>query len=153
MSAPVRIQLSRRKGWRMPPNTVKVDRSTRWGNHIRVGEERGIGYRPWTAESSVEQYREDTLALTDPDRPDGSEPLDLSPLRGKNLACWCGLDQPCHADVLLELANRERPEKPNLSGGADVLSEVSPSTEQGDTQWTTAKSAPEPIGLDASGGA
>ena len=26
-------------------------------------------------------------------------------LRGKNLACWCPLDQPCHADVLLELAN------------------------------------------------
>jgi hypothetical protein len=28
-------------------------------------------------------------------------------LRGKNLACWCPLDQPCHADVLLELANQE----------------------------------------------
>lgn len=29
-----------------------------------------------------------------------------SALRGKNLACWCPLDQPCHADVLLEIANR-----------------------------------------------
>jgi hypothetical protein len=29
----------------------------------------------------------------------------LPELRGKNLACWCPLDQPCHADVLLELAN------------------------------------------------
>jgi len=27
-------------------------------------------------------------------------------LRGKNLACWCPLDRPCHADVLLEIANR-----------------------------------------------
>ncbi|ETX26587.1 DUF4326 domain-containing protein [Roseivivax isoporae] len=27
-------------------------------------------------------------------------------LRGKDLACWCPLDQPCHADVLLEIANR-----------------------------------------------
>lgn len=26
-------------------------------------------------------------------------------LRGHNLACWCPLDQPCHADVLLEIAN------------------------------------------------
>ena len=26
-------------------------------------------------------------------------------LRGKDLACWCPLDQPCHADVLLEIAN------------------------------------------------
>jgi hypothetical protein len=31
---------------------------------------------------------------------------DLAPLRGRDLACWCPLDQPCHADVLLELANR-----------------------------------------------
>ncbi len=30
----------------------------------------------------------------------------LAPLRGRDLACWCPLDQPCHADVLLELANR-----------------------------------------------
>jgi hypothetical protein len=29
-------------------------------------------------------------------------------LHGKNLACWCPLDQPCHADVLLELANGEK---------------------------------------------
>jgi hypothetical protein len=33
--------------------------------------------------------------------------LDLSELRGKDLACWCPLDQPCHADVLLELAAGE----------------------------------------------
>jgi hypothetical protein len=26
-------------------------------------------------------------------------------LRGHDLACWCPLDQPCHADVLLEIAN------------------------------------------------
>lgn len=30
---------------------------------------------------------------------------DLAELRGRDLACWCPLDQPCHADVLLELAN------------------------------------------------
>lgn len=33
----------------------------------------------------------------------------LPELRGKNLACWCRLGQPCHADVLLELANGTRP--------------------------------------------
>ena len=38
-----------------------------------------------------------TIAI--PERPD------LAPLRGHDLACWCPLDQPCHADVLLELAN------------------------------------------------
>lgn len=86
MSAPVRIQLRRTKGWRLPENTVKVDRSTRWGN-------------PWTAENSggvppVLRFACETAPL-----------MDLSPLRGKDLACWCPLDQPCHADVLLELAN------------------------------------------------
>ena len=30
----------------------------------------------------------------------------MDELRGKNLACWCPLDQPCHADVLLEIANK-----------------------------------------------
>ncbi len=30
-------------------------------------------------------------------------------LRGKDLACWCPLDQPCHADVLLEVANGPEP--------------------------------------------
>ena len=30
--APVRVQLKRAKGWRMPPGTVKVDRTTKWGN-------------------------------------------------------------------------------------------------------------------------
>ena len=34
-----------------------------------------------------------------------THPDTLAELRGKNLACWCALDQPCHADVLLELAN------------------------------------------------
>jgi hypothetical protein len=107
MTAPTRIQLKRTKGWRMPPNTVKVDRSTRWGNHIVVGSDRGIGYRPWTAEDAVAQFREEMEAAISPDRPDGSEPLDLSPLKGRNLACWCRLGAPCHADVLLELANRD----------------------------------------------
>lgn len=31
----------------------------------------------------------------------------LPRLRGRDLACWCALGQPCHADVLLEMANAE----------------------------------------------
>ena len=103
---PVRIQLKRTKGWRMPENTVKVDRSTKWGNQIVVGSDRGIGYRRWTAADAVEMYREE-MEYEISDRASGDAPLDLSPLRGKNLACWCALDQPCHADVLLELANAD----------------------------------------------
>lgn len=108
---PIRVQLSRAKGWRMPANTVKVDRSTKWGNQIVVGSDRGIGYRPWTAQDAVDQFRNDIEHEISPDRPDGSEPLSLEPLRGKNLACWCKLPKPgepdiCHAAVLLELANK-----------------------------------------------
>jgi len=31
----------------------------------------------------------------------------LPELRGKDLVCWCS-PLPCHADVLLELANAEK---------------------------------------------
>jgi len=32
----------------------------------------------------------------------------LPMLAGRNLACWCSLGKPCHADVLLEYANKDR---------------------------------------------
>ena len=89
----------------MPPNTVKVDRSTRWGNPYRL---HGDGY-PMTPQTAVELFSRllaeqrgwvmrDRLATLDDVRRE---------LRGKNLACWCPLDKPCHADVLLRLANSE----------------------------------------------
>lgn len=105
--APVRVQLSRRKGWRMPPNKVKVDRSTRWGNPFPVGtgETAGpLGRVAPDAEGAVGFFR---AMLDDPElRAVAGYPDDLTPLRGKNLACWCKPDDAfCHADVLLELAN------------------------------------------------
>lgn len=57
----------------------------------------------WTDDHArvvVEVYR-DTLI-----RRLRANPTLLEPLRGKHLACWCPLDQPCHADVLLEFANQ-----------------------------------------------
>lgn len=99
MSEPQRIQLSRQKGWRMPPNTVKVDRSSPWGNSYRVGDRywNGKGWATITdAAEAVELFR----------RRDARTIRDIARLRGKNLACWCKLGAPCHADVLLELANR-----------------------------------------------
>ena len=113
---PERIQLRRTKGWRMPPNTVKVDRSTRWGNPFRVGQD---GNRP----KCVALFRK---LLTDPS-------FDLSSdhrlfvftaerlkadLGGKNLACWCPLDdEHCHAAVLLEIANRPAVQHEGKTGG------------------------------------
>lgn len=103
MSEPVRVQLSRRKGWRMPPNTVKVDRATRWGNPFPVGFAGPFGRTAPDNEGAVGFFR---AMLVDPElREAASYPTDLTPLRGKNLACWCALNAPCHADALLEAAN------------------------------------------------
>lgn len=90
---PERIQLSRKKGWRMPPNTVSVARPTKWGNPFSVAEH--------GRELAVRNYRRYLIGL----RQIGA--LDLSALRGKNLACWCRPGEACHADVLIELANVE----------------------------------------------
>ncbi len=93
---PTRVQLSRRKGWRMPPNTVKVDRTTAFGNPYQAGAD-GDGSRAYL----VGLFREHVA------RSPGLRERVRRELRGKHLACWCPLDGPCHADVLLEVANSE----------------------------------------------
>jgi hypothetical protein len=99
---PIRVRLSREKGWRMPPNTVKVARPTRWGNPFKIGN--GVSHDARMAVALYRAWLEERMAK---DRPGATYHSDqLMSLRGKNLACFCSLDQPCHADVLLELANR-----------------------------------------------
>lgn len=103
MTTPTRIQLSRAKGWRMPANTVKVDRSTVWGNPFRIGM---LGVPD--AAAAVELFRR---ALERQDLRDDDARFVFAPeqlryhLGGRHLACWCKQGAPCHADVLLELAN------------------------------------------------
>jgi hypothetical protein len=95
---PERIQLSRRKGWRMPPNTVSVARPTKWGNPYTLKTARLYRSEEDPRRVVVDAFRDAILS--------GMWPAeDLRELRGKNLACWCALDAECHADVLLELAN------------------------------------------------
>lgn len=91
---PKRVQRRRTRGWRMPENAVYVGRPTRWGNPFKVsvyGLEESLRF--------FGKYLEARLRV---------EPDFLEPLRGKDLACWCPLDRPCHADILLELANKKR---------------------------------------------
>ena len=103
---PKRVQRKRTKGWRMPPNTVSVTRPGPYGNPYRVG-------RDGTADQCVELFRRAWEAAIEcanmppraPPMPFG-KPVYLGPLKGKNLACFCSLDQPCHADVLLEIVNK-----------------------------------------------
>jgi hypothetical protein len=90
-----RVQLKRSKGFKMPPNAVYVGRPTKWGNPFRIGVD---GSR----EGVIAKYRE---WLNGKLRED---PGFLEPLRGKDLACWCPLDRPCHADVIIEYLERDR---------------------------------------------
>ena len=104
----------------MPPNTVAVDRNSPWGNPFKAGEDatwwgdakRRAHDRPTTAAEAVANYRAFVTCYLDWN--DGRfNYRHISELRGKNLACWCPLTYPdgtivpCHADVLLELANGE----------------------------------------------
>ncbi|RVT93737.1 DUF4326 domain-containing protein [Sphingomonas crocodyli] len=104
VAQPVRVQLSRRKGWRMPPNTVKVDRSTRWGNPFVIGGG-PMGRHALDHEGAVGFFH---AMLSDPELRAAAEyPSDeriRAELAGRNLACWCA-GKFCHADALLELAN------------------------------------------------
>ena len=120
MTVPHRVQLSRAKGWRMPANTVKVTRPGRWGNFYRVGEPmcdatiRRWGHRlcdfsnrtHCCADAAEAVLRFAAVLQFD----EAIWPEFRAQLAGKNLACWCRLDAPCHADVLLNFANA--PAKP-----------------------------------------
>ena len=105
---PVRIQLKRTAGWRMPPNTVKVDRTTRFGNPYRIGD---LGVPD--ARTAVERF-ERLIARPDLEadhvRFSLARSRIVAELRGKHLACWCKPESPCHADVLLAIANSPQPE-------------------------------------------
>lgn len=96
---PQRVQRSRAKGWRLPPGTVCVDRSTCWGNPFKV--DLSVGFRAVDAVDCFDQ----AIELGSPLLKFRKD--ELWKLRGKNLACFCPLDQPCHADILLILANKE----------------------------------------------
>ena len=116
---PVRIQRQRTKGWRMPENTVYVGRPTRWGNPFTFANDGPLAleyfrdlctgvFSTSMRDNTMRAYRRAEARIY------GAAPATLTLaeqaaifLRGKNLACWCPLDQPCHADVLLELANQE----------------------------------------------
>jgi hypothetical protein len=92
----MRIQRRRTRGWKMPEGAVYVGRPTKWGNPWIVDHN-------YDAASIVAQYRAWMIGYyCDTWCPEKPEPGEL---RGKDLVCWCPLDQPCHADVLLELAN------------------------------------------------
>jgi hypothetical protein len=128
VSAPKRIQRERTKGWRMPEGAVYVGRPSRWGNPFTVTNGNRQGWLVWddrdrlglapgyktsdgfvasfptrheATADAVKRYRRWLLGAA-------ARCADLVPeLAGRDLACWCRPDSPCHAEVLLEIANGE----------------------------------------------
>lgn len=119
---PIRVQLSRKRGYRMPENTKSVTRPGRWGNPYRV-EIFGLPL-------ALELFERSMKGFWSPDGiPDAfidaayaaherfhkilkSHPTECarSELRGLNLACTCDLPEPgepdlCHRSILLRIAN------------------------------------------------
>ena len=119
---PVRIQRRRTKGWRMPKGAVYVGRGSHFGDPYMIArhpsqdlhsqdlhsqdlhsqdlhyDAEAVRYvdTPGAAVSGYRELLESNLSLVERVKRE---------LRGKDLACWCPLDAPCHADVLLEIAN------------------------------------------------
>lgn len=94
----------------MPANTVSAARRPHrsFGNPYTVADARRAGFK-----GDDRALRETVVSLFANAMAKGLPVVawhleHLHELRGKNLACWCPLDGgACHADVLLELANRK----------------------------------------------
>ena len=88
---PKRIQRKRTKGWRMPPNASYVGRTGEFGNPF-IGKDAKQMFEAYMAQQG-ERYL-DTMSLL------------AMVLKDKDLCCWCKLEDDCHGDIWLELANQ-----------------------------------------------
>ena len=135
MAEPKRIQRKRTKGWRMPEGAVYVGRPSRWGNPFRVGEFAAHRHRSGalphdfyvdhhcigSASQATGLFRRIVTEPTEHQFVGHNTPtaaMIRAELAGRDLACWCPLDQPCHADVLLEIANAPTPATPPTEGAS-----------------------------------
>jgi len=116
---PIRVQRKRVKGYRMPENTKSVTRPGKFGNPYKIGMHNIFDIKDRITDKSLKDYLiekngenkyhtvEDVL-LAYRQKINGSQAMQRVIkyyLKGKNLACFCPLDKPCHADILLEVAN------------------------------------------------
>lgn len=122
---PTRVQLSRRRGWRMPRNTLRVDRTTLFGNPFDVREYgHDLALRLFEDTARGTWLPANASEVDEPTREIlfeahhrwinrlGGNPIEAirTALRGRHLACWCALpsgghDDLCHAAILLRIAN------------------------------------------------
>lgn len=106
---PVRMQLSRKKGFNLQEASIKLNglQCVNVARPGRYGNPHNIGMCPVCG---VEHTRDEAVAEYEAGVMQNLWALGcvLAPLRGKNLACWCRADEKCHADVLLRLANMRK---------------------------------------------
>jgi hypothetical protein len=105
---PHRVQLSRKSGWRMPGNTIKVDRTTPLGNPFIVGKHGTVkecillfemlcsGLICASVDAECVHKQKLFLEYVKKNK---------EKLKDKNFACWCRLSSPCHSEPLLRLIN------------------------------------------------
>jgi len=123
MTGPKRIQRQRTKGWRMPEGAVYVGRPTIYGNPFRIGVPfcgptirtvhsplgSVVAFGMWIARDTLDPLLWDRELVVAHAKLKAA--LDRGDLAGKDLVCWCPLvdvfdcPAPCHADLLLEIAN------------------------------------------------
>lgn len=114
MTRPVRLQLSRARGFDLqalslatnglPAVAVTRGPGKRWGNPYKTGDLDPVTYEPMTASGAVFWFKADLDPLVSAEADTDRSAIRFA-LAGRNLACWCKLGSPCHADVLLEIAN------------------------------------------------
>lgn len=108
LAVPRRLQLSRRRGARLPQGAASVARPSQWGNGFRIGDTVRVGLIEATDDNTMVPVP-DAATAVEFYRRWVHRRLDVQwqvreRLAGRDLACWCPLDQPCHADVLLDIA-------------------------------------------------
>ena len=108
-----RIQRKRTAGWKMPRGTVYVGRPSPLGNPFKAGIHYDHQHAVDLFQLCVRRFPIQGHDINRWHDAGGSvaaligiaSGTLLQGLRGKNLACWCALDQPCHAEILLKMAN------------------------------------------------
>lgn len=115
-----RVQRKRTKGWKMPRNTKYVGRPTKWGNPFSIEKYKNSGcYGVVAPGKYLSNIIEEYSPLPFLDKIEAAQAAcecykmmierdkfmmqELEELKDKDLACWCPLNSPCHADVLLDM--------------------------------------------------
>lgn len=104
---PIRVQLSRKKGWRKPEGAVVVSRPSKWGNPYKLDAYPSGMTLDDRRVHALDCFRR--LLLGQIEQPAVSLAFTVDDVKrelaGKDLCCWCSLSKGCHADILLEIAN------------------------------------------------